>query len=297
MILHVFISILKSSNRHYIWCCKAACVELTTINILPEFFFFKMLTKRKLFEDIYDTGIRIGKNPKAFKNQAQKFLLAQYTDASENDVDKFLKSYCSKISKLNKEFKSSKDTMLGSKHHQTFFDTVIDFSSVQVNQSVQGCQDLQDVLRVQDLQGIQNLHEFQSVQVDQAQAPPGPQDKYAQTDFSTMKNQAKKRKRMVTDNSGNLPKQQKMSRRTNERDAKEVRDNSVSSDSLHLASAQEFRKNGFTAAYNVVQMLSEDPERIGKYLLDSLDNIDKPKNPKVPVERLLATLLHRNVNG
>ena len=256
-----------------------------------------MLTKRKLFEDIYATGIRIGKNPKAFRLQAQEFLLAEYTDASENDVDKFLKGYCAKISKLNKEFKSSKDTMLASKNYQTFFGTVIEFSSVQVNQSVQGCQDLQDVLRVQDLQGVQNLHKFQSVQVAEAQAPPGPQHKYVQTDFSTMKNQAKKRKRSVTDDLGNLPKQQKMSKRTNERDAKEVRDNSVSSASLHLASAQEFRKNGFTAAYKVVQMLSEDPERIGKYLIDSLENIDKPKNPKVPVERLLATLLHRNIPG
>ena len=76
-----------------------------------------------------------------------------------------------------------------------------------------------------------------------------------------------------------------------------MKEEAISTAAIHLASAQEFRKSGHTAAYYVSKMLAEDPGRFGPYLQEALEHIDDKKEPKVEVERSLATLLHKNIAG
>ena len=76
-----------------------------------------------------------------------------------------------------------------------------------------------------------------------------------------------------------------------------MREEAISTAAIHLASAQEFRKSGHSAAYYVSKMLAEDPGRFGPYLQEALEHIDDKKEPKVEVERSLATLLHKNIAG
>ena len=76
-----------------------------------------------------------------------------------------------------------------------------------------------------------------------------------------------------------------------------MKEEAISTAAIHLASAQEFRKSGHSAAYYVSKMLAEDPGRFGPYLQEALEHIDDKKEPKVEVERSLATLLHKNIAG
>ena len=76
-----------------------------------------------------------------------------------------------------------------------------------------------------------------------------------------------------------------------------MKEEAISTAAIHLASAQEFRKSGHSAAYYVSKMLAEDPGRLGPYLQEALEHIDDKKEPKVEVERSLATLLHKNIAG
>ena len=101
----------------------------------------------------------------------------------------------------------------------------------------------------------------------------------------------------LTSNSNLKPTVLKVSKRQNERDANKVKEEAISTAAIHLASAQEFRKSGHSAAYYVSKMLAEDPGRFGPYLQEALEHIDDKKEPKVEVERSLATLLHKNIAG
>ena len=58
-----------------------------------------------------------------------------------------------------------------------------------------------------------------------------------------------------------------------ERDAKVVRENSISSDAIHLASSQEFEKCGDIDAGFIVRQLAKDPT-IATYLRKSLKRIN-----------------------
>ena len=89
----------------------------------------------------------------------------------------------------------------------------------------------------------------------------------------------------------------KVSKRQNDRDAQQVREEAISTAAIHLASAQEFRKSGHSAAYYVSKMLAEDPGCFGPYLQEAIEHIDDKKQPKVEVERCLSTLLHKNIAG
>ena len=90
---------------------------------------------------------------------------------------------------------------------------------------------------------------------------------------------------------------QPKSKRQKERDSKEVRDGAVDSDSIHLASAQEFGKKGHWDAYHVVKLLAENPEKFGPFLRDACKRIDMEQFPKMNSERALSTVLHKSISG
>ena len=81
------------------------------------------------------------------------------------------------------------------------------------------------------------------------------------------------------------------------RDSKQVRESAVSTESVHLASAQIFREQCCLDAYHVVLALAADPERNGPYLREALKSIDKKKNPQIPQERVLSTFFRRQISG
>ena len=76
-----------------------------------------------------------------------------------------------------------------------------------------------------------------------------------------------------------------------------IREWAVSTEAIHLASAIEFGKAGHIDAEFLVKRLAEDPERIGKYLRDALKRIDEEHQPKMPVEKCLATYYYKNLSG
>ena len=65
----------------------------------------------------------------------------------------------------------------------------------------------------------------------------------------------------------------------------------MSTEAVHLASAQLFREQGCLDAYHVVMALSSDPEKTGPYLHEALKHIDEKKQPQIPKERILSTFL------
>ena len=92
-----------------------------------------MLTKKQLFQEILDLGISWNKDPTGFRLSAKNILLSEYENVSEETLDRYLRSFCAKISKISKEHKNSPvKKMLDSKRHTAFYDTVIEFSSAQV---------------------------------------------------------------------------------------------------------------------------------------------------------------------
>ena len=94
---------------------------------------FKMLTKKQLFQEILDLGISWNKDPTGFRLSAKNILLSEYENVSEETLDRYLRSFCAKISKISKEHKNSPvKKMLDSKRHTAFYDTVIEFSFAQV---------------------------------------------------------------------------------------------------------------------------------------------------------------------
>ena len=173
-----------------------------------------MLTKRQLFQEILDLGISWNKDPKGFRLAAKNILLSEYDNVSEETLDRYLMSFCAKISKISKEHKNSPNKkMLDSKRHIDFYDTVINFSSPQVQPQVtshvQAVQDLQigqDFLNVQDVptvQGVPNIQEQPSVIPQHISVE-------TSTDESWLKRQLIKRKRLIPDDSGGPPKQRKV---------------------------------------------------------------------------------------
>ena len=76
-----------------------------------------------------------------------------------------------------------------------------------------------------------------------------------------------------------------------------IRDWAVSPEAIHLASALEFGKAKHFDAEFIVKKLAEDPERIGRYLRDALKRIDEERQPKMPVEKCLATYYYKNLAG
>ena len=88
-----------------------------------------------------------------------------------------------------------------------------------------------------------------------------------------------------------------MDERQTFRDSKQVRDSAVSTEAVHLASAQIFREQGCLDAYNVVLALASDPEKNGPFLREALKHIDEKKNPQIPKEQILSTLFRRQISG
>ena len=76
-----------------------------------------------------------------------------------------------------------------------------------------------------------------------------------------------------------------------------IREEAVSTEAIHLASAIEFGKAGHIDAEFIVKRLAEDPERFGPYLRDALKRIDEEFQPKMPVEKALSTYYYKNLSG
>ena len=99
-----------------------------------------MLTKKQLFEEILNLGISWNRDPTGFRLAAKNILLSEYDNVNEETLDRYLMSFCAKISKISKEHKNSPNKkMLDSKRHIDFYDTVINFSSPQVQPQVKSC--------------------------------------------------------------------------------------------------------------------------------------------------------------
>ena len=108
----------------------------------------------------------------------------------------------------------------------------------------------------------------------------------------------RKRKRQNTiDDSEPPSKVRIVSQRQLYYDADDVRESTVSPEAVHLASAIEFGKAKHFDAEFIVKKLVEDPERFGPYLRDALKRIDQERQPKMPVEKCLATYYYKNLSG
>lgn len=180
-----------------------------------------MLTKKQLFEEILNLGISWNRDPTGFRLAAKNILLSEYDNVSEETLDRYLKSFFAKIAKISKEHKNSPvKKMLDSKRHISFYDTVINFSTTQVQpqvttSSVQAVHDvpmIQDFPNVQDVPLVQDVSNVQNVPLVQDQPSVILQHTSigTLTDESWLKRQNIKRKRQIRDDSGGPSKQRKV---------------------------------------------------------------------------------------
>ena len=182
-----------------------------------------MLTKKQLFEEILNLGISWNRDPTGFRLAAKNILLSEYENVSEETLDRYLLSFCAKISKISKEHKNSPvKKMLDSKRHINFYDTVIKFSSTQVQSQVTSSvqavhdvpmvQDYPNVPSVQDVPLVQDIPNVQDVPNVQEQPSVIPHNISIETltDESWLKRQQIKRKLLIPDDSGGPSKQRKV---------------------------------------------------------------------------------------
>ena len=197
-----------------------------------------MLTKKELLEQIRIKGIS-WKDKKAFQSTASDLLLAEYGDVSEEILAKFLNSYCSKISINSKKFHTIKD-FLDSKRHTEFFNTVIEFPSVNVEAQVILPQVDQELIEApqQPLEISQSTGTLTDVSWLKRQTIKRKRKIHDNPDVPCKKCKICSQKRKNNDNVDGLSKKPKLSQRQQDKDAKTVREEAVSAAAIHLASAQ-----------------------------------------------------------
>ena len=233
-----------------------------------------MFTKKDLYNVLckpFNDGKSILDQRKQFRSAVHSHLRSKYSlsEVSEEKLTKFSETYTNKICTLLRQFRNRPPEMLNSKRHTTFFNNCIKTElTTDPGKSAQP----PAIIAQPPSMATQTVHNGKIV--------------------SWIRHLDRKRK--SEDNPELI---QPKSKRQKERDSKEVRDGAVDSDSIHLASAQEFGKKGHWDAYHVVKLLAENPEKFGPFLRDACKRIDMEQFPKMSSERALSTVLHKSISG
>lgn len=224
------------------------------------------MLKRELFEELHNKSIFLTKQPQVYKDFLRTALRREYGDIEEIALEKFVKDFCSYVSKQLSKLKGislrKKNVhMLNNDSYTVFFNTEIELP----------------------LKSPPPPTSFSNI----------PKNFSSQTKVSWLRLQKRKR-----DSEGKVSpsKKRNVSSRQHAYDAQDVRDWAVSSEAIHLASAQEFSKAGYWDAFHVSKQLSENPEKYGPYLRDALKRMNSEKEPKVPVMKSLSLYYFRKLS-
>ena len=91
-------------------------------------------------------------------------------------------------------------------------------------------------------------------------------------------------------------KRRKVGERRLQEEAKEVRDTTLRPEAIHLASAQEHRRQGHHDACFITNEMSKNP-LIATFLRASLKCIDDEQKPSIPPLKCLSRILHHKLPG
>ena len=268
-----------------------------------------MLTKGDLFNVLkksFNEGKDILGNRKEFQSAVHSHLRSNFGihQVSEFDLTKFSKNYTDSICKHLNESRNRPYFMLESNKHIKFFSTIIPYGVQHSQKRKFEEEEAANSDAIQPKSKRQNQRDATAVNPDALQFVPqnSPQPSIGTQTFGLSKSWLKKlsKKRKIEELKAENPElilPEPKSKRQNQRDAKDVRDNADGPDAIHLASAQEHGERGHWDAHYVTKMLAENPEKYGPFLRYACKRIDEDQTPKMGAERALSTLLHKQIPG